>query len=81
MIKSLGKKVPDYLRNNLYDMDTFPLSEERFNIVLKGYKPGLPPVKVKKVLGGRYMLIDGRHRMSAVIALGGDSIPCKIVEV
>ena len=81
MIESLGKKVPDYLCNNLYDMDTFPLSDERFDLVLKGYKEGLPPVKVKKIVGGKYMLIDGRHRMTAVIVSGGDSIPCEIVEV
>lgn len=81
MVESLGDKFPNYLYNNLLDMNTFSLSDDRFNRVLKGYKEGLPPVRVKKILGDKYMLIDGRHRMTAVIVLGGDSIPCKIIEV
>lgn len=81
MIESLGDNLPEYLYNNLIDMNTFSLSDDRFNSVLKGYKEGLPPVRVKKILGDKYMLIDGRHRMTAVIILGGDSIPCKIIEV
>lgn len=81
MVESLGDKFPNYLYNNLLDMNTFSLSDDRFNRVLKGYKEGLPSVRVKKILGDKYMLIDGRHRMTAVIVLGGDSIPCKIIEV
>lgn len=81
IVESLGYKFPNYLYNNLLDMNTFSLSDDRFNRVLKGYKEGLPPVRVKKILGDKYMLIDGRHRMAAVIVLGGDSIPCKIIEV
>ena len=81
MVESLGYKFPKDLYNNLLDMNTFSLSDDRFNRVLKGYKEGLPPVRVKKILGDKYMLIDGRHRMVAVIVLGGDSIPCKIIEV
>jgi hypothetical protein len=81
MVESLRDKFPNYLYNNLLDMNTFSLSDDRFNRVLKGYKEGLPPVRVKKILGDKYMLIDGRHRMAAVIVLGGDSIPCKIIEV
>ena len=81
MVESLGDKFPKDLYNNLLDMNTFSLSDDRFNRILKGYKEGLPPVRVKKILGDKYMLIDGRHRMAAVIVLGGDSIPCKIIEV
>ena len=81
MIERLGNEFPKYLYNNLIDMNTFSLSYDRFNRVLTGYKEGLPPVRVKKILGDKYMLIDGRHRMAAVIVFGGDSIPCKIIEV
>jgi len=81
MVESLGNSFPENLYNNLLDMNTFSLSDDRFNRVLRGYKEGLPPVKVKKILGDKYMLIDGRHRMAAVIVGGGDSIPCKIADV
>lgn len=81
MVESLRYKFPNYLYNNLMDMNTFSLSDDRFNRVLKGYKEGLPPIRVKKILGDKYMLIDGRHRVAVVIVLGGDSIPCKIIEV
>ena len=80
MVENLGKTVPKTLSNNFVDMNTFSLSEERLNRVFSGYKTGLPPVKVKKILGDKYMMIDGRHRTTAVIVLKGDSIPCKIVE-
>ena len=80
MIKSLGKNVPEYLYNNLIDMNTFPLSQNRFDNLMKSYKKGLPPIRVKKILGDKYMLIDGRHRMTAVIVAGGDSIPCRIID-
>jgi len=80
MVESLETKLPTYLYNNLVDMNTFSLSDDRFDSVLRGYKEGLPPVRVQKILGGKYMLIDGRHRMAAVIVLEGDSIPCKIVD-
>lgn len=81
MIESLGNNFPENLYNNLLDMNTFSLSSDIFNRVLRGYKEGLPPIRVKKILGDKYMLIDGRHRMAAVIVAGGDSIPCKIIEV
>ena len=79
MVESLGDNFPKDLYNNLLDMNTFSLSDDRINRVLKGYKEGLQPVRVKKILGDKYMLIDGRHRMVAVIVLGGYSIPCKIL--
>jgi len=81
MIESLGHNFPKDLCNNFLDMNTFPLSDERFKRVLSGYKEGLPPIRVKKILGDKYMLMDGRHRMAAVISRGGYSIPCKIIEI
>lgn len=80
MIEKLEKPFPKCLNNNLLDMGTFELDDGKVKKVLEGYKKGLPPVKVKKTLGDKYILIDGRHRMSAVIVSGGDTIPCKIVD-
>lgn len=81
MIEGLGHSFPKDLSNNFLDMNTFSLSDERLKSVLSVYNEGLPPIKVKKILGDKYMLIDGRHRMAAVILRGGDTINCKIIEV
>ena len=79
MVESNNSTFPPELLNNLFATSSFPLTQKRLCRVLEGYDIGLPPIFVKKSLGDKYTLQNGRHRVTAAI-LFGDSIIPSIVE-
>ena len=77
MVKAQGAEFPVHLLNNIYVVDTFKLNQTRLDRIIHGYTSGLPPIVVKKELGGdKYILLNGRHRVCATLLIGGSTIPC-----
>lgn len=76
MVEENKINFPDSLSRNIYDAGTFKLDQSRLDRILSGYKTGLPPIKVQKTLNGMYKVLNGRHRICAVIINQGNSIPC-----
>lgn len=64
--------------NNLYFVDSFKLDKHRLDSVIKGYYTGLPPISVEQV-NDKYILLNGRHRVTATILKNEDTIPCEII--
>lgn len=56
--------------------DTTSLSVLRFCI-----PPGTAVVHVREVVGNRYVLLDGYHRVARLVALGMTHVPAIVVEV
>lgn len=73
------QEFPEELMNNIQDDGTFALDQKRLNSVMIGYQHGLPPVTVEKALGGKFTLLNGRHRLCAAILNGDTSIQAQIV--
>ena len=73
-----GKSFPDDLLPNIYSTDTFKLDQVRLNRILGGYTIGIPPIDVIRQLGGKYQVVNGRHRVCATILKGGTTIACRI---
>jgi hypothetical protein len=77
MVEKQGVKFPYYLLNNIYNAGTFKLVQTRLDRILEGYEEGLPPVLVKE-FGGKYIVLNGRHRICATILRNGNTVPCTI---
>ena len=69
---------PEKLLNNVVDMGTFKLNQQRLDSIMNAYNTGLPPIKIKLAID-IYIVLNGRHRVCSVILNGGSSIPCIIV--
>lgn len=80
MIEKCGKVFPVSLINNIYDAGTFHLDQHRLTHILDGYDIGLPPISVKKTLGGKYEVLNGRHRVCATIIKGGSTVASLVHE-
>jgi hypothetical protein len=79
MMEQNKKTFPTYLNKNLYDRGTVLLTSNRLERILEGYKTGLPPIEVKPTLGGRYDVLNGRHRVCATIMNGDKYIYAFII--
>ncbi len=77
MVEDQGGEFPQDLLNSIYSAGTFKLDQTRLDRVMNGYETGLPPISVKKGMG-RYILLNGRHRIVATILNGGTTIPAII---
>ena len=80
MVEANGHKFPDKFLNNIEDDGTFKLNQKRLNSIMVGYNLGLPPVQVKEILGGKCIVLNGRHRVCATILNGGTIIPVNFVK-
>ena len=79
MVEHNKALFPSHLENNIFATDSFPLNKERLDRIISGYDKSLPPIKVTKGVGNKYIVQNGRHRVCATIMRGDDSIPCTIV--
>jgi len=79
MVETNNHIFPSSLMNNIYATDSFGLDQKRLESVLLGYSKGLPPIEIQKVLGGKYNVMNGRHRVCATIINKGNYVPCRIV--
>jgi hypothetical protein len=80
MVEKNKKNFPDSLSKNIYDAGTFKLSQDRLDRILTaGFDTNIPPINVKKTLNGMYKVIDGRHRICAIIMRGGTTVPSVVV--
>lgn len=75
MVEDQKVEFPVELVNNIFVTDTFKLNIKRLVSVLDGYESGLPPVQVKKK-SGKYIVVNGRHRVCATILKGGKTVAC-----
>ena len=75
MVEEYGAEFPSSLLNNIFSANTFKLDPKRLVSVMDGYDTGLPPIAVKKVIGGKYQVLNGRHRVCATIIKNGDTVP------
>ena len=80
MIDDNGGTFPDNLLNNIYYDGSFKLDQGRLDSIMGGYYQGLPPISVKKELGGKYLLLNGRHRVCATIIRDHLFIPSTICD-
>lgn len=79
MVKKNGKDFPPELLNNLFESDSFHLDQDRLNNLLTGYNTGLPAISVSPGMGNKYIVYNGRHRVTATILNRDKKIPCVIV--
>lgn len=79
MVQANNAVFPSKLLNNLYAIDTFALTQERLDHILKGYDTGLPPIYVEESFGSKYTLINGRHRLTATILRRDSIVPSVII--
>lgn len=63
MVEKNGIIFPEYLLNNTYEQDTFPLDQKRLNSLL--HASHIPSISVKK--GRKFIVLNGRHRICAAI--------------
>lgn len=75
MVEKNGGTFPPKLFNCLYAAETFHLDQKRLERIMTGWETGLPPVSVKEQIGGKYQVLNGRHRLAATILNGVDTIP------
>ena len=75
MVEENNGTFPVQLLKNINADGTFKLDQKRLDNILVGYDTGLPPIKVKKTLGGHFTVLNGRHRVCATILKGGTSVP------
>jgi len=80
MVEKHTATFPTKYFNNLCHMDTFPLTRSRLESVMKGYNDGLPPISVISTIGDKYVVHNGRHRVTATILNNHITIPCNIIE-
>ena len=79
MVEECKGTFPDSLFGNIFDDGLFKLNKKRLDSVMNGYNTGeLPPISVMQTLGGKYKVLNGRHRVCATILMDGDTIPVKI---
>lgn len=72
-LKTCTRKI-GRLPIGLLDVDRFP-TKRVLSLVAHLAKGGsVPPIKVKKIYGGRYRVLDGRHRIQAAKLLGWSTI-------
>lgn len=79
MVEANGGEFPPSLFNNLFAIESYPLEQERLDRVMAGYDTGLPPIRVEKGMGGKYIVQNGRHRITATILRGDEIVPSRIV--
>ena len=79
MVEKNGKDFSPELLNNLFTSDSFHLNQDRLNNVLTGYYTGLPPISVSPGMGNKYIVRNGRHRITATILNGDMKVPSVIV--
>jgi hypothetical protein len=77
MVETQGKTFPNYLLNNLQEMDTFKLNQERLQSIMESSPRTLPPIDVTQQ-GSKYMVQNGRHRVAVAILRGDSSIRAEI---
>ena len=80
MVEKQQKKFPVKLLDNIFYSGGFKLNQDRLDRVLEGYINGieLPPIQVKKEFG-KYIVLDGRHRICASIIHDRETIKCVII--
>ena len=75
MVRENGGIFPESLKENIYNKNMAKLTQKRLDSVLKGYIIGLPPILVVKTVGGKYHVLNGRHRVAATILNGDEYLP------
>lgn len=77
MVEKNGGDMSPY-RKNVYAAVSFSLDQDRLDSCMNGLKGnGVPPISVARLLGGRYEVMNGRHRIAAAILLGRTTIEAK----
>lgn len=80
IVESEGYNFPEKLLNNLLDSGSVPLNKDRLYSIMGMCMDSIPPITVKKVLGEKYFVIDGRHRIASTIMNKGEVVPYKLYE-
>ena len=78
MIEKNNCSFPASYLNNLCELNTFKLDQNKLNSILKSEKI-LYPIFVIKGLGDKYIVMNGRHRVCASIMNNHQTIECLII--
>lgn len=76
MVEKNGVVFPEYLLNNIYEQDTFPLDQTRLDSLLRAKH--VPLISVKR--GNKFIVLNGRHRICAAIIKQECDIDAEIIE-
>lgn len=72
-LRTVSRKL-GRLKLALIDVDRTPTKRILPLVAHLARGGSVPPIKVKKLSGGRYRVLDGRHRILAAKLLGWDTI-------
>ena len=78
MVEKNGCSFPAKLLNNLCELNTFKLDQNKLDAVLTSQNK-LRPIHVIEGLGGKYIVMNGRHRVCASIMNNLNTIECLVV--
>lgn len=78
-LRTVERKI-GRLHLGLLDVDRFPTKRVLSLVAHLARGGSVPPIKVKKLVGGRFRVLDGRHRIQAAKLLGWTTISARWAE-
>ena len=71
-------RIIDFINISLIKMDRYPLNEKTLDLIKHLERGGsVPPIKIARLKDGRFIIRDGRHRITAFKLMGRKRIKSK----